>query len=159
MRILRILGVADCHVHLTVLQATLLPFLQEKVDSVAETPGGGPWQGPALYCYNDGPGFSEEDFRAIRFLRAESKQTRNAATGRFGLGFNSVYHITDAPSLISNGHTLFFDPHRHCWATGGFECRMALGESFDAEGTISPIDFQDQFAPYRLFGGPDDRCT
>ena len=25
-------------------------------------------------------------------------------TGRFGVGFNSVYHLTDMPSFVSVGH-------------------------------------------------------
>jgi sacsin len=34
-------------------------------------------------------------------------------TGRYGIGFNSVYHLTDCPSFLSNDDTLvIFDPHR-----------------------------------------------
>ena len=31
--------------------------------------------------------------------------------GRFGVGFNSVYHLTDVPSFVSGHHIVFFDPH------------------------------------------------
>lgn len=30
----------------------------------------------------------------------DSKLARPAAIGRFGLGFNSVYHLTDLPSFV-----------------------------------------------------------
>lgn len=32
-------------------------------------------------------------------------------TGRFGIGFNSVYHVTDVPSFVSRDRICFFDPH------------------------------------------------
>uniref|UniRef100_A0A6B2LS16 Sacsin/Nov domain-containing protein n=1 Tax=Arcella intermedia TaxID=1963864 RepID=A0A6B2LS16_9EUKA len=31
--------------------------------------------------------------------------------GRFGLGFCSIFHITDVPSFISGTQISFFDPH------------------------------------------------
>lgn len=40
-----------------------------------------------------------------------SKLDKLAATGRFGLGFNSVYHFTDLPSFVSGEHLVMFDPH------------------------------------------------
>ena len=40
-----------------------------------------------------------------------SKLDKLVATGRFGLGFNSVYHFTDLPSLVSGEHLVMFDPH------------------------------------------------
>lgn len=44
------------------------------------------------------------------FLQA-SKLDKLAATGRFGLGFNAVYHFTDLPSFVSGEHLVMFDPH------------------------------------------------
>lgn len=40
-----------------------------------------------------------------------SKLDKLSATGRFGLGFNSVYHFTDVPSFVSGEHLVMFDPH------------------------------------------------
>ena len=140
--------------------ASLWPMLQERVDDGdGGACGGVPWQGPALYCYNDGPGFSDDDFAAIRHIRAESKGTQNAASGRFGLGFNSVYHLTDAPALLSNGRWSLFDPHRNAFSTGGTEVALAVGTGgvdYDADTASNPADFADQFAPLCLFGGEGD---
>ena len=32
-------------------------------------------------------------------------------TGQFGLGFNSVYHVTDTPMFVSGADFVVFDPH------------------------------------------------
>ena len=32
-------------------------------------------------------------------------------SGRFGLGFNCVYHFTDVPSFVSGDYLVTFDPH------------------------------------------------
>lgn len=44
-------------------------------------------------------------------LGQASKLDRLATTGRFGLGFNAVYHFTDLPSVVSGEHLVMFDPH------------------------------------------------
>ena len=139
---------------------SLHPIVQEVVASEAEAGGVGAttaWQGPALYCYNDGPGFTETDFAAIRRIRAESKTNQNAATGKFGLGFQSVYHITDAPSVVSNSCAAFFDPNRRYWPKGGAELKLAVGDDAPdgPSDAVAPTDFPDQFEPLRLFGGAD----
>lgn len=38
-----------------------------------------------------------------------------AAIGRFGVGFNAVYHLTDLPSFVSGSSLVLFDP-RACGA-------------------------------------------
>ena len=68
------------------------------------------WQGPALLCYNDAV-FSMHDLRNICRIGSSAKLAEAAATGRFGLGFNAVYHLTDVPSFVSGSHAVFFDPH------------------------------------------------
>ena len=134
-------------------QESLLPWIQDKVDNDAVSDA---WQGPALYCYNDGPGFSADDFAAIRCIRAESKAEQSEATGRFGLGFNSVYHFTDAPTVVSNGSAAFFDPMRRFWRKGGQKLSFTPAANMvDEENGIAPAAFRDQFEPLRLFGGED----
>ena len=31
--------------------------------------------------------------------------------GRFGIGFNAVYHVTDVPCFVSGGSVVFLDPY------------------------------------------------
>ena len=47
------------------------------------------YQGPALLAYNDAL-FSERDFQSLTSLGDSQKIQDKAATGKFGLGFNSV---------------------------------------------------------------------
>uniref|UniRef100_A0A8D3DQY5 Sacsin molecular chaperone n=1 Tax=Scophthalmus maximus TaxID=52904 RepID=A0A8D3DQY5_SCOMX len=70
-----------------------------------------PMQGPALCVYNNQP-FTEDDVRGIQNLGRGTKEANPGKTGQYGIGFNSVYHITDCPSFISNNDILcIFDPH------------------------------------------------
>ncbi|KAJ1620205.1 hypothetical protein T492DRAFT_571249, partial [Pavlovales sp. CCMP2436] len=68
------------------------------------------WQGPALLCYNDAL-FSPADFASLCALGSDHKLGAANATGRFGLGFNSVYNLTDLPSFVTGEHLVFLDPH------------------------------------------------
>ncbi|XP_065181199.1 sacsin-like isoform X3 [Sycon ciliatum] len=68
------------------------------------------WQGPALLVYNDAV-FNENDFRNIMKLGGATKKDDPGKIGRFGLGFSSVYHLTDLPSFVSGNYIVFFDPH------------------------------------------------
>lgn len=59
------------------------------------------FQGPALLVYNDAT-FTRTDFESIQRIgdslkKSEEKQSK---IGRFGIGFNSVYHMTDLPSFV-----------------------------------------------------------
>ena len=102
-------------------------------------------QGPALCVYNN-QAFSEKDFKGIQKLGIGSKSDNGEKTGRFGVGFNAVYHLTDCPSFISNGDTLcILDPH----------CRYAPsatpeypGERFDAIDQEFQADFPDVMKGY-----------
>ena len=68
------------------------------------------WQGPALIAYNNAT-FSDQDFKNICELAAESKMKDPMKTGRFGVGFCSCYSITDVPSFVSRHSLTIFDPH------------------------------------------------
>lgn len=73
-------------------------------------PAMGALQGPSLVAFNDAV-FAPADFEAIRRIGQDGKTARPGATGRFGLGFNAVYHFTDVPSFVSGDYMIFFDPH------------------------------------------------
>ena len=66
-------------------------------------------QGPALWIYNNQV-FSDEDFQNVTKLGGRTKEKDNIKIGRFGLGFNSVYNLTDVPSFISRQYMVIFDP-------------------------------------------------
>ena len=52
-----------------------------------------PFQGPALLAYNDAQ-FTDEDWEGIQNLQRSVKAKDPFKVGKFGIGFNSVYHIT-----------------------------------------------------------------
>lgn len=66
-------------------------------------------QGPALWFYNDVK-FKEKDFKNIIKLGGGTKGTEHTKIGKFGLGFCSVYSVTDVPSIVSGKYIVFFDP-------------------------------------------------
>lgn len=49
--------------------------------------------GTALYVYNDAV-FTAEDWNGIQEIARSRKRDDPLKVGRFGIGFNSVYHIT-----------------------------------------------------------------
>ena len=67
-------------------------------------------QGPALWAYNNAV-FTDEDFENITKLAGATKENETDKIGRFGLGFNAVYNITDVPSFVSRHNIVIFDPH------------------------------------------------
>ena len=67
-------------------------------------------QGPALWVYNDAT-FKDEDFVNITKLNEATKAHDTAKIGRFGLGFNAVYNLTDVPMFVSRNYLAIFDPH------------------------------------------------
>ncbi|OQS05175.1 hypothetical protein THRCLA_02648, partial [Thraustotheca clavata] len=108
----------------------------------------GTWQGPALYCYNDAT-FNDADFANLAKIGQGHKLNRISTTGRFGLGFNSVYHITDLPSIVSGDSLVMFDPHAY-YVPNATHTHPGIKIKFFNSNLIS--QFPDQFAPYQLFG-------
>jgi hypothetical protein len=51
------------------------------------------FQGPALYAFNNAI-FKPDDWDGIQKPLRSNKKTDKLKVGRFGIGFNSVYHIT-----------------------------------------------------------------
>ena len=56
-------------------------------------PGLARFQGPALYAQNDAV-FKDSDWDSIQTLHRSVKEKDPMKVGRFGIGFNSVYHLT-----------------------------------------------------------------
>ncbi|XP_014850900.1 PREDICTED: sacsin-like, partial [Poecilia mexicana] len=103
----------------------------------------GQYQGPALYAYNNAA-FTEDDWERIQKAGRSGKINDPNKIGRFGIGFNSVYHITDVPSIFSSGHLGLMDPQEEIFGDKGF--RWFLDEPDDQEALLT---MHDQFQPYR----------
>ncbi len=69
------------------------------------------FQGPSLLIFNDAI-FTETDFQSIQRIGDSLKKSEDtkAKIGRFGIGFNAVYHWTDLPSFVSNKYLVMLDP-------------------------------------------------
>nr|XP_022324100.1 sacsin-like isoform X1 [Crassostrea virginica] len=67
-------------------------------------------QGPALWVYNDAV-FTSQDFENIQKLSGATKKEDKTKIGKFGLGFNAVYNLTDVPSFVSGTSLVYLDPH------------------------------------------------
>ena len=104
------------------------------------------WQGPALIAYNNAK-FSDEDFDHICEVAGESKKSDPLKTGRFGIGFNATYHLTDLPSFVSRRYLTIFDPH-----TKYLVGRVSLDEPGMRVDLVETQDdlqiYKDQFLPY-----------
>ena len=68
-------------------------------------------QGPALCVFND-KNFAPEDYEGLQNLGIGSKRSSEESIGKFGIGFNTVYSITDTPMFVSNNDLVVLDPHR-----------------------------------------------
>ncbi len=88
-------------------RVALLLDLSSHPSNSIPSPAMAQWQGPALMCYNDAV-FSPADFHNISRIGQDSKMARPTSIGRFGLGFNSVYHWTDLPSFVSGEYLVMF---------------------------------------------------
>ena len=101
-------------------------------------------QGPALLVWND-KDFSEVDIKGIQKLGIGSKHLDSEKIGQYGIGFNSVYHLTDCPSFVTGGKTLcIFDPHcKYCPSS----TRQYPGERFDVSNKFWDY-FPDMKAAY-----------
>ncbi|XP_078588971.1 sacsin-like [Branchiostoma floridae x Branchiostoma japonicum] len=108
--------------------------------------------GPALWAFNNAT-FSEEDFRNIQNLGGQTKLEALEKVGRFGVGFNSVYHVTDVPSFVSGSRVLFFDPHAtHLSKHIKDKSRPGIGLDLQ-KNTRLVSRFKDQFKPFQgVFG-------
>ncbi|XP_054849088.1 sacsin-like [Eublepharis macularius] len=113
-------------------------------------PGMAACQGPALWAHNDAV-FTEADFSNIIRLGAATKEHQHDKIGHFGLGFCTVYHMTDAPSILSSRTVLIFDPNvthlqKHIRDPSRPGIRLKLSHQTAAM-------FPEQFRPFRgVFG-------
>ncbi|XP_070555051.1 sacsin-like [Ptychodera flava] len=109
-------------------------------------------QGPALWAYNDAV-FTDEDLQNINKLAGGTKKEDTNKVGRFGLGFNSVYNLTDVPSLITRNFFIMFDPHT-THIPNLIKCNSQPGIKLNLEKNPRVLRmYKDQFHVYNgIFG-------
>jgi len=55
--------------------------------------------------------FTDQDEKNIQDLGAGAKMNKKGLIGKFGIGFNTIYHLTDLPSFVAGNQLYFLDPH------------------------------------------------
>ncbi|RIA92324.1 hypothetical protein C1645_736422 [Glomus cerebriforme] len=96
------------------------------------------YQGPALLAKNNTI-FEKRDFQSLLKLADSEKQDQFDKIGVMGVGFNSIYHITDSPSFITGDKYVILDPHE--WYFYG-------GVEFDLIEDRLAERYPGQFAPF-----------
>uniref|UniRef100_A0A1I8FZ52 HEPN domain-containing protein n=1 Tax=Macrostomum lignano TaxID=282301 RepID=A0A1I8FZ52_9PLAT len=121
--------------------------------------------GPCLWAHNDAQ-FTDDDFKNLLSLGGATKEAQAAKVGKFGLGFNAVYNLTDVPAVLSGCQLQLLDPHGETRGRGFLEeiyrkyrkCDTGLRLNFSKEaGRRMLAKYPHQFAPYTgVMGcGPD----
>uniref|UniRef100_A0A8C9Z3X6 Sacsin/Nov domain-containing protein n=1 Tax=Sander lucioperca TaxID=283035 RepID=A0A8C9Z3X6_SANLU len=133
--------------------ATEVKFMYDETEYGVESlwsPDMAQHQGTALYVYNDAV-FTVEDWNGIQEIARSRKREDPLKVGRFGIGFNSVYHITDAPSIFSGDQIAMLDPHQTLFGV------HESGQCWNLKTDIKEItELNDQFAPYiGMFGSSE----
>lgn len=105
----------------------------------------GPLFGPALLIRNDArfrlaeevEAGDKDDFAAICDVAGGHKRLNPTAAGRFGIGFNSVYFLSDTPVLFSRREVHIFDLRRLMFPEDGW--RFDLKDFPAAASSAGPI--------------------
>ena len=109
-------------------------------------------QGPALWVYNDAE-FRNDDFENIVKLNGGTKEQENEKIGRFGLGFNTVYNLTDVPMFLSRNYFVIFDPNTF-YLRKAIKNKSKPGIKIDVnKNPEKKRKFRNQFKPFNgIFG-------
>ena len=109
-------------------------------------------QGPALWVYNDAT-FKDEDFVNITKLNEATKVHDTEKIGKFGLGFNAVYNLTDVPMFVSKNYFVILDPNTSHLRTI-IKNKAKPGIRIDLNKGVKKLQtFKNQFKPFNgVFG-------
>ncbi len=111
------------------------------------------YQGAALLAHNNHPPFRPDDFDSLSHVGDSGKRHEASKTGKFGLGFNSVYNWTDCPSVLSGESLLLLDPH-HGWSA---DLGPPGGPIYDIVSDSATDEMRNQLEPFRRVLGEDFR--
>lgn len=105
------------------------------------------FQGPAILAHNDAV-FTDVDFESIQRLGDSLKKdsSKGTKTGRFGIGFNSVYHLTELPSFVSASRVVWFDPQARFLPNVNPSNPGKMVDYVSQARVVA--QYPDQFAPY-----------
>ena len=109
-------------------------------------------QGAALWVYNDAE-FRDEDFENLTKLSGATKEHNTEKIGKFGLGFNAVYNLTDVPMLVSRNYFVILDPHTFHLGKA-IRNKSKPGMKIDLNKNVKRLrKFRNQFKPFNgIFG-------
>ncbi|CAG8500276.1 16559_t:CDS:10, partial [Racocetra persica] len=122
-------------------------FNTRSPDTSLLTPEMDVWQGPALWIYNDSE-FTEKDFKSLRNLGRSEKSKDNTKIGRFGIGLNCCYHISDVISFVSGEYITFLDPSQKWLPKTGNPPRKPRGIRINFIEKDFKKRYSDQAKPY-----------
>ncbi|KAF0428041.1 Sacsin [Gigaspora margarita] len=108
------------------------------------------WQGPALWIFNDAV-FTEKDFESLLKLGLGRKSKDHTKIGRFGIGINVSFHLTDLVSFVSGEYIAFLDPSEKYLPKTGNPPRHARGKRINFLKSDFKNRFKDQTKPYISF--------
>ena len=116
-------------------------------------------QGPALWVYNDAE-FTEKDFESIEKLSGATKEHHTEKIGKFGLGFNAVYNLTDVPMFLSTNYFVVFDPHMsHLRGHIKNPAKPGVRINLNKNPEALRVRFRGQFKPFHGIFGCDLRLS
>ncbi|KAF0558050.1 Sacsin [Gigaspora margarita] len=104
------------------------------------------YQGPALLSANNAI-FQEKDFKSLLNLANSAKMDECDKIGVMGIGFNSIFHITDVCSFISGSSYVFIDPHSRGY------CEAPTGQRGTKANFVNhnlAMKYPDQFTPFSV---------
>ena len=96
----------------------------------------------SITLLNNELGFTERDVRAVCNLGASTK-VATASIGRKGIGFKSVFMVTDTPHVLSVGYSFKFDTQKH--GLYGYVCpENVCAETVRAQLTGRALEILDE---------------
>ena len=97
------------------------------------------FQGPALVFWDNKP-FQDSDFHNLCEFGGETKLGDRTKIGKFGLGFNSVYNLTDLPQFVSKTSYCVLDPHAKFFAGKPGEIHDLTSTRNSIAGQLKPFE-------------------